>query len=316
MMPRQHISGVLVGFENSDDGGIFQLTTDISVVQTIDFFAPIVDDPYSYGQISAANALSDIYAMGGEPKTALSVVAFPAKGVDLAILGEIMRGGLDKLTEANVALLGGHSVRDDEIKFGYAVTGVINPTKIKQNSGARVGDRVILTKPLGTGLITTALKRGRALSEHIQIAIHTMATLNRRASEIAQMFRTHAMTDVTGFGLAGHASEVAQASQLSIEIDHSKLPLLPGTLDYSREGHCAGGLASNEQFFGEHITIEPSIPPESRNVLFDPQTSGGLLIFCHADDAASLLSALHREEIPASEIGFTSDRKEQLLTVS
>ena len=308
--------GVLVGFENSDDAGVFQLTTDIAVVQTVDFFAPIVDDPFSYGQIAAANALSDIYAMGGEPKTALSIVAFPPKDVDLNILGEIMQGGLEKLREANVALVGGHSVRDDEIKFGYAVTGVINTANIKRNSGARIGDRVLLTKSLGTGLITTAIKRNRAALEHIQAAIAAMAQLNRRAAEICLTFRVHAMTDVTGFGLAGHASEVAKASQISIQIDHAKLPLLPGTIDYSRQGFCAGGLTSNEQFFGTGVITRPSIPPELRNVLFDPQTSGGLLIFCHPADAASLLSTLHREQIEACEIGFTSAPTDHLLTVT
>jgi selenide,water dikinase len=188
MMPRQSLPGVLVGYENSDDAGVFQLTTDIAVVQTVDFFAPIVDDPYIFGQIAAANSLSDIYAMGGEAKTALSIVGFPTKGIDLNVLGEIMRGGLDKLTEAGVALLGGHSVRDEEIKFGYAITGTIEPKKIKQNRGGQVGDRVILTKPLGVGLITTAIKRGSALSEHVQTAVATMLQLNRRAAEISLKF--------------------------------------------------------------------------------------------------------------------------------
>ena len=315
-MPRQSVPGVLVGFENSDDAGVFQLTTDIAVVQTVDYFSPIVDDPFTYGQIAAANSLSDIYAMGGEPKTALSIVGFPTKGIDFSVLGDIMRGGLDKMNEAGVALLGGHSVRDEEIKFGYAVTGIIQINKIKQNSGARVGDRVILTKPLGTGLITTAIKRGKALPEHIQAATSTMLQLNRRASEISQEFRVHAMTDITGFGLAGHASEVAKASGLTIHLDHSKLPLLPGTLNYSREGFCAGGLTSNQQFFGKHVSIKDSIVPEVRNVLFDPQTSGGLLIFSHPQDATALLLKLHAENITATEIGFTANLTDHLLTVT
>jgi selenide,water dikinase len=316
MMPRQNIPGVLVGFENSDDAGVFQLTTDIAVVQTVDYFPPIVDDPYTYGQIAAANALSDIYAMGGEAKTALSIVGFPAKGVDFSVLGDIMRGGLNKLNEAGVALLGGHSVRDEEIKFGYCVSGTIEINKIKQNSGACIGDRVILTKPLGTGLITTAIKRGKALPEHVQPAVSAMLQLNRRAAEISLQFRVHAMTDITGFGLAGHASEVAKASQLSIQIDHSSLPLLPGTLDYSREGFCAGGLTSNEQFFGKHVRIPDSIVPELQNVLFDPQTSGGLLIFCHPEDATALLTKLQAEAIAAVEIGVTSNSTGHLLTVT
>jgi len=306
---------VLVGFENSDDAGVFQLTTDIAVVQTVDYFAPIVDDPYTYGQIAAANALSDIYAMGGQPKTALSIVGFPTKGVDFSVLGTIMRGGLDKLAEAGVALLGGHSVRDDEIKFGYAVTGAIETHNIKQNSGARIGDRIVLTKPLGTGLITTAIKRGKAATEHVNAAVAVMLQLNRRAAEIALEFRVHTMTDITGFGLLGHASEVARASHLSIRVNHAKLPLLPGTLAYSQQGFCAGGLTSNEQFFGQHVFIADSVRPDMRNVLFDPQTSGGLLIFCQPEDVDALVIKSRAEGIDAVEIGFTSNPADHLLTV-
>jgi selenide,water dikinase len=309
------VPGVLVGFENSDDAGVFQLTTDIAVVQTVDYFPPIVDDPYAYGQIAAANALSDIYAMGGQPKTALSIVGFPTKGVDFSVLGTIMRGGLDKLTEAGVALLGGHSVRDEEIKFGYAVTGVIETQHIKQNSGAQIGDRVVLTKSLGTGLITTAIKRGKASTEHVDAAVAVMLQLNRRAAEIALEFRVHAMTDITGFGLLGHASEVARASRLSIRINHAKLPVLPGTLAYSQQGFCAGGLTSNEQFFGQYVSIADSVTPDLRNVLFDPQTSGGLLIFCQTEDVEALVDRLRAERIAAVEIGFTSNPSDHLLTV-
>ena len=308
--------GVLVGYENSDDAGVFQLTTDIAVVQTVDYFPPVVDDPYSYGEISAANSLSDIYAMGGAPKTALSIVGFPSKGADFAILGEIMRGGLEKLNEAGVALLGGHSVRDDEIKFGYAVTGIINPKDIKQNSGARANNRLILTKPLGVGLITTAIKRGQAESQHVQLAVATMRQLNRRAAEISLRFAVDSMTDITGFGLIGHSVEVAKASHVSIRIDHAKLPLLPGALDYSRAGFCAGGLTTNREFFGPHVYIAESVPPEVQNVLFDPQTSGGLLIFCQAQDAGALLADLHAANIDAVEIGSTAARGDHLLTVT
>jgi selenide,water dikinase len=316
MMPRQNLPGVLVGFENADDAGVFQLSTDISVVQTVDYFSPIVDDPFIYGQIAAANALSDIYAMGGQPRTALSVVGFPSKGVDFSILGDILRGGLDKLTEAGVALLGGHTVRDEEIKFGYAITGIIDPKNIKQNNGAQIGDRLILTKPLGTGLISTAIKNSKAQAEHVEAAVTAMLQLNRRASEIALTFRVHAMTDITGFGLVGHASEVAKASHLSIKIDHSRLLLLPGTLEYSRLGMCAGGLTNNVQFFGKDVFISDSITPEMRNVFFDPQTSGGLLVFCHPDDSQALLTAFRAEQIPATEIGITIDTSDHLLTVT
>jgi selenide,water dikinase len=316
MLPRQTLPGVLVAYENSDDAGVFQLTPDLTVVQTVDYFPPIVDDPYTYGQIAAVNALSDVYAMGGQPKTALSIVCFPAQGADFGILGAIMSGGLDKLNQAGVALLGGHSVRDDEIKFGYAVTGTIAAKNIKQNSGARAGDRIILTKRLGTGLITTAIKRGKASPDHIRAATTGMLELNRRASEICLDFSIHAMTDVTGFGLAGHASEVAKASRISIQIDHQKVPLLPGVLEYSRQGFCAGGLTSNEEFFGPNISIAEAISPDIRNVLFDPQTSGGLLIFCEPRDATALVDRLRAESIDACEIGFTTPRGERLLTLT
>src|SRR2546422_8153968 len=315
MVPRQTIPGVLVGYENSDDAGVFQLTPDILLVQTVDYFPPIVDDPYTYGQIAAANALSDIYAMGGEPKTALTIVGFPTKDISPTVLGEIMHGGLEKLNEAGVALLGGHSVRDEEIKFGYAVTGTIAKKDIKQNSGAREGNRLILTKPLGTGLITTALKRGKAASEHVQGAVKIMLQLNRQAAEICAQFRVDAMTDITGFGLLGHAIEVAKASGISIEIDHRKLALLPGALEYSREGFCAGGLTTNREFFSKNLYIHDSVPPEEQNVLFDPQTSGGLLIFSYPQDTDRLHANLRAADIDAVEIGSAVRRAEHLLTV-
>ena len=253
--------------------------------------------------------------MGGVPKTALSVVGFPTKGVDFSVLGEIMRGGLQKLNEAGVALLGGHSVRDDEIKFGYAVTGTIAKKDIKQNRAAREGNRLILTKPLGTGLITTALKRGKASSGHVQAAVKIMLQLNRQAAEICLRFRVDAMTDITGFGLVGHAIEVAKASGISIEIDHRKLPLLPGAVEYSREGFCAGGLTSNREFFSNNLYIHDSIPPDQQNILFDPQTSGGLLIFSEPQDTDRLLESLRSVGGDAVEVGSAVRRAEHLLTV-
>ena len=316
MIPRQNLPGVLVGYEHSDDAGVFQLTSDIAVVQTVDYFPPIVDDAYTYGAIAASNSLSDIYAMGGQPKTALSIVGFPTHGVDFSILGDIMRGGIDKLNEAGVALLGGHSVRDDEIKFGYSITGIIDPKNIKQNNGARPGDRVILTKPLGTGLITTAVKKGQAASEHIQAAVASMLQLNRKASEIAIEFEVDAMTDIAGFGLAGHAAEIAKASQVSITFNHGAIPLLPGTLDYSKQGFCAGGLTSNREFFEKKVSISESVSVEMVNVFFDPQTSGGLLIFCQPETAGSLLASLQANNIPAVEIGVSTSEREHLLTLT
>src|SRR5712691_5334827 len=313
-MPRQNIPGVVVGYENADDAGVFELTPEVALVQTVDYFPPIVDDAYTYGQISAANSLSDIYAMGGIPKTALSIVGFPTTGVDFSVLGDIMRGGLDKLSEAGVALLGGHSVRDEEIKFGYAVTGIVEKKNIKQNSGAHEGNRLILTKALGTGLITTALKREKASPDHVQAAVNVMLQLNRRAAEICLPFRVDAMTDITGFGLAGHAIEVATASHISIQIDHRKLPLLPGALEYSREGFCAGGLTSNREFFGTRVFIPVCSPPEMQNILFDPQTSGGLLIFSHPGDAGNLLDNLRAAGVDAVEIGSSVRQAQQLRT--
>src|SRR5712691_5968361 len=270
-MPRQNIPGVVVGYENADDAGVFELTPEVALVQTVDYFPPIVDDPYTYGQIAAANSLSDVYAMGGQAKTALSVVGFPPKGVDFSVLGDIMRGGLDKLNEAGVALLGGHSVRDEEIKFGYAITGIVDKKNIKQNNGAHEGNRLILTKALGTGLITTALKREKASPEHVQTAVTVMSQLNRTAAQVCSKFRVDALTDITGFGLVGHALEVAKASHISLQIDHRKLPILPGALEYSREGFCAGGLTSNREFFGTKVHIPDSVPADVQNILFDPQ---------------------------------------------
>ena len=305
-----------MGYEDSDDAGVYQLTPDLAIVQTVDFFTPVVDDPYIYGQIAAANALSDIYAMGGEPRTALSIVGFPAKGADFAILGDIMRGGLDKLNEAGVALLGGHSVRDEEIKFGYAITGLIEKRNIKRNKSAKPGNRLLLTKPLGTGLITTALKRCQALPEHVATAVKVMSELNKRPSEICLQHQVDAMTDITGFGLLGHALEVAKASRITLEIDHRRLPLLPGALEYSRAGFCAGGLASNRQFYASQVRMSDSVPAEYQDVLFDPQTSGGLLIFAAPDDADALLNALRAAGVNAVEIGAAQALLPNLAVIS
>jgi selenide, water dikinase len=305
-LPRQDFHEILVGYENADDAGVYALTDDIALVQTVDFFSPIVDDSFLFGQIAAANSLSDIYAMGGTPKTALSIVGFPAENLDFALLGEIMQGGLEKLNEAGVALLGGHSVRDDEIKFGYSVTGVIDPKKIKQNKGARVGDRIFLTKPLGTGLISTALKKGRAHDDHVRSAVKVMVELNKAAAETALRFAVDAMTDITGFGLIGHAREVARASQVSISIDHSRLPILPGASEYSRGGFCAGGLKNNREFYSSSVGMSESVPAEYRDIVFDPQTSGGLLIFCRPEDAERLIDGFAAERMLLAEIGIVN----------
>ena len=239
-MPRWADENVLVGFDTADDAGVYKLTPELALVQTVDFFTPIVDDPYTFGAIAAANALSDVYAMGGRPLSALSILAYPAKG-DLDDLAQILKGGAEKMREAACSILGGHSIADDEIKFGYAVTGAIHPDRIKANAGAMPGDVLVFTKRLGTGVIGTALKHGTAAEEHVQASIQQMLTLNRRACETMLQFEVHGCTDVTGFGLLGHAREFALASHATIEIDTDAVRFLPGALEYARKGRCRAG---------------------------------------------------------------------------
>ncbi len=300
----QEIPEILVGFDHADDAGVYRLTDTLALVQTVDFFSPIIDDAFAFGQIAAANALSDIYAMGATPLTALSIVGFPEGAADPGVLREIIEGGLDKLNECDVALLGGHSVKDEEIKFGYAVTGTVDPARIRQNSAARAGDRVLLTKRLGTGLIATALKKDQADTAHVEGAVRSMLETNRKAAEIVSGFDVRAMTDISGFGLIGHAVEVARASNLTIELDHRRLPILDGALEYSAKGHRAGGLNNNREFFSPHLTWKGTIPEDHQDILFDPQTSGGLLIFVSETDCAGLVDALGTADITVSEVGL------------
>jgi selenide,water dikinase len=290
---------VLVGFETADDAGVYQLTGDCALVQTVDFFTPIVDDPFTFGAIAAANSLSDVYAMGGRPVSALSILCYPVKG-DLDVLAEILNGGASKMREAECAVLGGHSVNDDEIKFGYSVTGTIHPGRILANSTARPGDVLLLTKKLGTGVISTALKRGIADPAHVQAAIDSMLTLNRGACEAMLAFEVHACTDVTGFGLIGHAREMALGSGVTIEIAAAQIQFLPGAVDYARQGAIPGGLKNNRDFAS--CVVEGS--SEVDDLLYDPQTSGGLLISIAERDAA----ALERKYPAAYRIGRVLDR--------
>jgi selenide,water dikinase len=290
---------VLVGFETADDAGVYQLTGDCALVQTVDFFTPIVDDPFTFGAIAAANSLSDVYAMGGRPVSALSILCYPVKG-DLDVLAEILNGGASKMREAGCAVLGGHSVNDDEIKFGYSVTGTIDPGRILANSTARPGDVLLLTKKLGTGVISTALKRGIADPAHVQAAIDSMLTLNRGACEAMLAFEVHACTDVTGFGLIGHAREMALGSGVTIEIAAAQIQFLPGAVDYARQGAIPGGLKNNRDFAS--CVVEGS--SEVDDLLYDPQTSGGLLISIAERDAA----ALERKYPAAYRIGRVLDR--------
>jgi len=286
-IPRVTNENVLVGFDTADDAGVYKLTPELALVQTVDFFTPIVDDPYTYGAIAAANALSDVYAMGGQPISALSIVAYPAKG-DLEDLEQILKGGAAKIHEAGCVILGGHSVADDEVKFGYAVTGAVHPNRFKPNSGAREGDILVFTKKLGTGVITTALKRGIASEAHVQSAVDSMLELNRRACEAMLEFDVHGCTDVTGFGLIGHAREMALASSVTIELDTGAVQFLPGALDYARQGALPGGLKNNKDFASCAVEAKREIPAEIENLLYDPQTSGGLLISMPEQDARLL----------------------------
>jgi len=314
-LPKQTDPNVLIGFETGDDAGVYQLAPDLALVQTVDFFTPIVDDPYTFGQIAAANSLSDVYAMGGRPISALSIVGFPQSGRDISILERIVLGGMAKMQEAGCAVIGGHSIGDEEIKFGYAVTGLINPHRILSNATARPGDRLVLTKRIGTGIISTALKKNAASDEAIRAAIESMSTLNRVASETALKFAVHAATDMTGFGLLNHARGMAAASKVSLVLDHRKIEFLPHALDYSRQGFLPGGLKRNIEFMSGCVEFAGDISEEVRNLLYDPQTSGGLLFAVEAKDAAGLLNALRGNGVAAQDVGEVVEKMKPLLRV-
>jgi selenide, water dikinase len=316
-LARQHDPNVLVGFDHADDAGVYQLAPDTALVQTVDFFTPIVDDPYTFGQIAATNALSDVYAMGGRPLTSLAMVCFPEKG-DLAILERILAGGLSKMMEAGCTVIGGHSIRDDETKFGYAVTGVVDPAKVLTNGGAQMGDRLLFTKALGTGVISTAIKKGVAKQAWIDAAVASMTTLNKKAAEviIGTPFAVHGLTDVTGFGMIGHAREVALASKISLRLYAGRIPLLEGALDCVRAGHIPGGLKANREFAECVVDYEDGVSEEIKTLLFDPQTAGGLLISVAADDSAELTRALNAAGVAAVEIGEVLPSGKPLITVA
>jgi len=333
-LARQHDPNVLVGFDHADDAGVYQLSAEQALVQTVDFFTPIVDDPYTFGQIAATNALSDVYAMGGRPLTALALVCFPDKA-ELEILERILAGGLSKMIEAGCTVIGGHSIRDEETKFGYSVTGVIHPKKIYQNEGAKPGDRLVLTKALGTGVISTAIKKEKAEQHWIDAAIKSMTTLNKEAAEVitgyagvtpghvgtaglavrssetrqpdasrltpGAAFAVHAMTDVTGFGLIGHLREILLASNVSAALSAGKVPILEGALDCIHEGHIPGGLKNNRDFAECAVEYDPAVPADLRTILYDPQTAGGLII--STPEGEALTQALQQAGVPAVQIG-------------
>jgi selenide,water dikinase len=294
---------LIVGFETSDDAGVFRLRDDLAIINTVDFFTPVVDDPYTYGVISTANSLSDVYAMGGEPKTAMNIVCFPQSGVDKGILADILRGGADKTAEAGVVIVGGQSVADDEIKYGLAVTGVIDPRHVRRNVGVEVGDVLILTKPLGTGILTTALKKGHLSSDdEYRAAVMSMSTLNANAACVMQHYPVHACTDVTGFGLMGHSCEMAMGSGVSLRLRAAALPVLPGALRLALEGCVTGGSKRNRTYLADKVHVDPRVPLGLNEVAFDPQTSGGLLIAVPEREASALARALLNKGVLAAAV--------------
>jgi selenide,water dikinase len=326
-LPPQSDPNVLVGFSTNDDAGIYLLGQGLALVQTVDFFTPVVDDPFTFGQIAAANALSDIYAMGGRPISALSIVGFPEKG-DPAILEQIMRGGLNKMAEATCSVIGGHSLRNEDIQFGYAVTGLIDPKQVWRNVGAETNDVLLFTKPLGTGVISTAQKRERAASESVEAAIASMSQLNDRASQALRELEgksgqgcIHAVTDVTGFGLLGHAREMALGdpshaiAPVSFEVHHHAFTLLPGALEAVRAGMIPGGLKNNREFLGDCVAFADSVPEENRAILFDPQTSGGLLIAVAPEAEETALESLELRGVKAARVGRVLKKTSPLLQV-
>jgi selenide,water dikinase len=326
-LPLPDDPNVLVGFSTNDDAGVYLLAEGLALVQTVDFFTPIVDDPFAFGQIAAANSLSDVYAMGGRPISALSLVGFPENG-DPAILEQIIRGGLDKMNEAKCTVVGGHSIRNEDIQFGYAVSGVVNPLEIWRNVGAVTNDVLLLTKAIGTGVISTALKRERASQESLDAATASMSQLNRAAADALHDLESafgpkiiHAVTDITGFGLLGHAREMALGNPsagvaaVALEIDHRAVPLLPGALNAAREGMIPGGLKNNREFIGDCVAFAAELPEESRALLLDPQTSGGLLVAIAPEAAEAALGSLARHGVEGRRIGRVLPKSSPVLSV-
>ena len=306
---------LLVGFDKADDAGVYRLRDDLALVQTLDFFTPIVDDPFDYGRIAALNSINDVWAMGGKPVTAMAITCFPKKGLDFAILGEIMRGGLSILTENKVALVGGHSVDNEQIMFGYSVTGVIDPNKVATNAGARPGDMIILTKPIGTGVISTGIKLDRVSPEVVAGSVATMLTPGSFAAEAMREFDVKGATDVTGFALLGHAWEMAKASNVTIQIDPGAVPLLAGALDLAAAGVITGADKTNREYVGDDIEIDEPVSKEMRRLLYDPQTAGGMLISISEEMTDSLMSALRKNYPRAEIIGRVTEREARAILV-
>jgi selenide,water dikinase len=315
-LPKQDDPNVLIGFDTADDAGVYKISPELALVQTVDFFTPIVDDPYTFGQIAAVNALSDVYAMGGRPISSLAMVCFPDKK-DLGILGQILAGGLSKMIEAGCTVIGGHSIRDEEIKFGYAVTGSVHPDRILANGGAKAGDVLVLTKALGTGVISTAIKQGKAEPAWIEAAAKSMTTLNKLAAEAAAELGgdVHGATDITGFGLIGHAREVALASNVSLRIDSAKIPLLAGAVESVRAGCVPAGLKANREFAECVVEFGPKVDEITKTLLFDPQTAGGLLLSISAKASTQFLRAVQNRGGAAIYVGEVLPRTDPLIMI-
>ena len=299
-----------------DDAGVYKLTDELAIIQTVDFFTPIVDDAYMFGQIAAANALSDVYAMGGKPLTAMNIVCFPKDSLDISVLKDTLRGGIDKMSEAKVTLVGGHTIDDIELKYGLSVTGTIHPKRLVTNSGAKAGDKLILTKPLGTGIINTAVKRGVADEKTVAKVTECMASLNNTASELMQEAGVHACTDITGFGFIGHIGQLARNSQIGININIASIPFFPEADEFAKQGLCSGGLQQNREFYSPRTNIASEIPTHVQDILFDPQTSGGLLICLAPRKAERLLGRLRQAGIAkAAIIGDAVSHPRGMVTV-
>lgn len=306
---------LLVGLDKSDDAGVYKLTDELAMVQTLDFFTPIVDNPYDFGQIAATNAISDVYAMGGKPLTALNIVAFPIATLDKGILTEILRGSSEKLKEAGVTLVGGHSIDDAEPKFGLAVTGIVHPDKIRTNAGAKPGDQLILTKPIGVGIYTTSLKNGQLSKEEAVHVTKVMTTLNKTTAEVMANYSVHAATDVTGFGLLGHASEVAKASEVGMVIHANQVPVLPRTKELAEADMVPGGTKNNYKHVADIVTYAEELDEIDRWILCDAVTSGGLLLAVSSEEAKALLQELREKSVDAHIIGEVTEENRGRLTV-
>jgi selenide,water dikinase len=308
---------VIVGLERADDAGVYRISDDLALIQTVDFFTPTVDDPYDFGQIAAANALSDIYAMGGVPKTAMNLVGFPLNAMDIMILRQIIQGGLDKITEADVVLVGGHSVEDSELKYGLAVTGLVHPQKVLTKKNLIGGDRLVLTKPIGTGVINTAIKGGLASQTLITAITRLMAALNRSAAELMAGYTVHACTDITGFGLLGHLAEMVVGSGCGVRLEAGRVPLIDQALEFAGMGLLPAGAFKNKEFRSAMVEFDPAVDPVLRDLLFDPQTSGGLLICVTAEQADDLVADLITHGIPdAAIIGEVLGASGEKITVA